>query len=120
MEMDKKKNNLAEFWESNKRSFGVVVILLTVAYGMKIFHLAISHDTEAVISVPDNMYFSWIAMGRFGLVAIKYLLGLEVFNPYLAAVLAFLMLVINSIFWEYLFWKITVYKKNFSKVSWIF
>lgn len=120
MDTTKKTENITVFWNENKRSFAVVTILLIVAYGMKVFHLAISHDTEAIISAPQNLYDSWISMGRFGLVAIKYLLGLDVFNPYLAAVFCFLAFLANAVLWEYLFWKISACRKNFSKASWMF
>ncbi len=110
----------AKFWNKNKRSLVIVIIMLTIAYGMKMFHLAISHDTEAIISVADSLYWSWLSMGRFGLIAIKYLFDLEVFNPYLAAIFTFLMLIANAILWEYLFFKLTTFKKRFFAVSWIF
>ena len=45
-----------KFWERNKRSLVITIIMLIIAYGMKIFHLAISHDTEAIISVADSLY----------------------------------------------------------------
>ena len=109
-----------KFWERNKRSLVITIIMLIIAYGMKIFHLAISHDTEAIISVADSLYGSWLSMGRFGLVALKYLFDLEIFNPYLASVFTFIMLLANTILWEYLFWRITVYRKNFFRWSWVF
>lgn len=111
---------LYEFCMDNIRSFVIVLVILIVAYGMKIFHLSISHDTEAIINVPDSLYNSWFTMGRFGLIFLKKILNVYVFNPYLASIFMFITMVLNSAVWEYLFYTFTNNKTRFSKRSWVF
>ncbi len=79
--------------------FAVLGIMLWVAYGMKLSHLSISHDTEAIISVPDSLYDSWVSMGRYGLLLLKKIFGLYQFNPWLASVLMFLAMMSGAVIW---------------------
>lgn len=116
----KSQKGIKNFIEQNKWPIFVTFIILIIAYGMKVFHLAISHDTEAIINVPESLYNSWLTMGRFGLIAIKKLFDLYIFNPYIAAVFMFIMMLINSVLWEFLFWKLCDRPTEFSKRSWIF
>lgn len=60
-----------DFCRDNQRSIIVICVVLVIAYGLKLFNIAFSHDTEAIISVPESLYSSWMTMGRFGLILIK-------------------------------------------------
>ena len=64
--IDKKK--FREYYQTNRRSIGIAGIFLIIAYGIKMFQIMFSHDTEAIISVPDSLYDSWMTMGRYGLI----------------------------------------------------
>lgn len=112
--------NLGTFCSDNKISIYITSIVLLMAYGMKLFHITISHDTEAIISVPDSLYNSWITLGRYGAVFIKKILGVEVFNPYIASVFMFVMMIGNVVIWEYLFYVLIKDKERFNKTSFIF
>lgn len=114
------QENLKAFIRANIYSFAFLGIMLWVAYGMKLSHLSISHDTEAIISVPDSLYDSWVSMGRYGLLLLKKIFGLYQFNPWLASVLMFLAMMSGAVIWEYLFYQLANTKKGFGKISWIF
>lgn len=120
-ELEKKKNShdFAEFLGENSNSFLILFCWLILAYGMKIFHLSLSHDTEAIISVPDSLYNSWISLGRYGLLIIKKIFGVYRFNPYLASMLMIATMMAGAIVWEYFFYKITTNDNDFSKRSWV-
>ena len=76
-----------------------------------------SHDTEAIISVPESLYNSWMTMGRYGLIFLKKLLGIYTFNPYLAAILMFFSMVGAVVVWGYLFYILKEETNMYSKVS---
>lgn len=121
----KQKNSLAfgnirEFCKNNKSSIIIATIVLLITYGMKLFNITISHDTEAIISAPKELYNSWIALGRYGLIVWKKLFNTYTFNPYTATVLMFIMMVLNIIIWEYIFYSLYDEKKLFNKASFIF
>lgn len=109
-----------KYCRENKNSIGLAGVFLIIAYGIKVFQIAFSHDTEAIISVPDSLYNSWMTMGRYGLIFLKKVLGLYTFNPYLAAILMFLTMLAIVVIWGYLFFILTEKSENYSKVSWIF
>lgn len=109
-----------DFCRDNQRSIIVICVVLVIAYGLKLFNIAFSHDTEAIISVPESLYSSWMTMGRFGLILIKRLCDFYVFNPYLASVFMFIAMLLGALVWEYLFYCLTGAKADFHKRSWIF
>lgn len=109
-----------QFLWKNQKSLLFLSVWLLIAYGMKLFHLAMSHDTEAIINVPDSLYNSWVSMGRYGLLLVKKVLGLYRFNPYLASVLMFFTMLTGAAVWQYVFYLLTAKKEGFEKRSWIF
>lgn len=108
-----------EYFRKDKKSIGIAGAFLLVAYGIKVFQIMFSHDTEAIISVPESLYESWLTMGRYGLVFIKKLLGIYTFNPYLASILMFLTMLGIVVVWGYLFYVLNEERYD-SRVSWIF
>lgn len=113
------RRQFQEYYRKNRFSIGIAVVFLVVAYGIKIFQIAFSHDTEAIISVPESLYDSWMTMGRFGLILLKKIFGIYTFNPYLASMLMFLTMVAGVIVWGYLFYVLTSNKMWYAKASWI-
>lgn len=99
----KEKVSLRDFVKNNKLAWHILVLGLVMAYGIKIFNVSLSHDTEAIIAVPNALYNSWYTLGRFGLILLKKLLGTYIFNPYLASIMMVVMMVINGIAWMYFF-----------------
>lgn len=65
------KKTIKEFFLENILSWIFVAFFLMLVYGIKVFNISISHDTEAIIAVPEALYDSWIILGRFGLVLVK-------------------------------------------------
>ena len=87
------KSRFKSYYCENRHSVSFACFFLVIAYGIKIFQIMFSHDTEAIISVPESLYNSWMTMGRYGLIFLKKLLGIYTFNPYLAAILMFFSMV---------------------------
>lgn len=106
---NRKKNYLGEmpwvkgFIKDNQTDWWIIGIFILIVYGIKVFNVSISHDTEAIIATPGNLYNSWFMLGRFGLIFLKKVLGTYVFNPYTAAFLMVLSMMLNSMLWTYLF-----------------
>lgn len=101
------KKTIKEFFLENILSWIFVAFFLMLVYGIKVFNISISHDTEAIIAVPEALYDSWIILGRFGLVLVKKILGIMSFNPYIATFMMVVLMMINAIAWEYLFCSLT-------------
>lgn len=112
--------NIGSFCKKNKGSISLAMVIIIIAYGMKLFHICISHDTEAIISIPEALYKSWIELGRYGLIFLKRVLGTYIFNPYITSAFLLVAMCINVVVWEYLFYSLTPRKKGFSKRSFIF
>lgn len=93
---------------------------LLLAYGLKVFNVSISHDTEAIMVAANQLYNSWYSMGRFGLIFLKKVLGTYWFNPYVASFFMFVAMVANSILWSYLLYWIGGEKKKWMRLSWVF
>ncbi len=114
------KTGLSAFITNNRKAIIIYTVCILAAYGLKLFNIVLGKDTEAIISIPDSLYNSWISLDRFGLVYFKKLLGIYQFNPYLAMTLMVICVIVGSVIWEYLFYRLTPYKKDFHKRSWIF
>lgn len=108
-----------QFLTANRLSFIITLTAFLFAYGMQLFHVMISHDTEAIISDADAIYNSWLAFGRFGLVLLKRLLGMMNYIPYTAVFLFFVTMFATSVVWQYLFYRLTIHKERFAHFSWI-
>ncbi|NEW62032.1 hypothetical protein GMA11_01360 [Granulicatella sp. zg-ZJ] len=96
-----KKGRIESFLRNNMMNIIVVLFFLLLTYGIKIFNIVISHDTEAIISVRDSQYEAWISMGRYGLVFMKWLIGTYDFNPYIASFMMITSLFVASLLWIY-------------------
>lgn len=112
--------SVKSFIHDYKVNWWIIGIFLCAVYGIKISHISISHDTEAVISASEALYKSWYTMGRFGLIFLKKILGTYVFNPYIACFLTVLMMMFNSMLWTYLFCWLGNAQRKMISVSWIF
>lgn len=98
----------------------IVGSFLLLAYGIKVFNVSISHDTEAVMVVSEQLYNSWYSMGRFGLIFLKKVLGTYWFNPYVASFMMFVTMIANSILWSYLLYWVGGEKKKDMNLAWVF
>lgn len=114
-----KRNNvsLKSYISSNSYEVFIIIFFALLSYGIKLFNVTISHDTEAILSVPDSLYGSWIGMGRYGAVILKKIIGTYLFNPYIAEFMALTCFVFGAVFWSYLFYRAGM--KN-QKFLWIF
>ena len=104
--MNWKENNrqyIKKCWEENKLSWWISVFFLLLTYGIRLTYISLSHDTDAIISIPEKLYESWYSMGRFGLIVLKKCLGVYSFNPYVASFLMFVTMLVGSFVWMALF-----------------
>lgn len=108
------------FCRQNKVSWIVTGLFLLLTYGIKVFNVSISHDTEAIMATPENLYESWFSMGRFGLMALKKALGTYIFNPYAASFLMLTVIFLNAVLWTWLFWWLGGERWRNPYTSWIF
>lgn len=59
---------------------------ILLVYAKQAFSTDFYIDAEVILNHPHNVY-NWNQIGRFGLIALKYLIGNNWYNPYLEAVL---------------------------------
>ena len=109
-----------KFCKENVLSWVIVGSFLLITYGIKVFNISISHDTEAIMTVPESLYDSWYSMGRFGLIALKKFLGTYMFNPYAASALMVIVIFLNTIFWTFLFSNLGEERWFNKYTNWIF
>lgn len=107
-----------EYCRKNRNQILFLGFFLLLAYGIKVFNLSISHDTEAIMAVPENLYDSWLQMGRFGEIVLKKLLGTYSINIYIASFMMVVSMMIVSILCGYLFFLISGSMEKI--VLWIF
>lgn len=112
--------SVKRYLADNKAVWWTIGVFLLIAYGIKVFNVSISHDTEQIMSTPEVLYDNWYTMGRFGLIFIKRILGTYVFNPYAASFMMFVMMILNSWVWTYLFYWLGSQEKNTPRNGWIF
>lgn len=116
---DVNHSSLLTFIRENQRNWWIVGFFILFVYGIKVFNVSISHDTESIMSIPTNIYIAWYMMGRFGLIFLKNLLGSNFFNPYVAVFMMVVLMLCNSMVWEYLIF-ILKGRKEPKNTLWIF
>lgn len=114
---ESKKKTFTGFIKSNPFNAVLISFFLLLGYGIKLFNVTISHDTEAILSTPNDLYNSWYGMGRYGEMIIKKLLGTYWFNPYIAEFMMLVCLLVGSLLWGYLFYKAGM---KCEKFVWVF
>lgn len=76
--------------------------VLALCYAGQAFSTQFYIDAEVILNTPRSMY-NWQEIGRFGLVWLKKLSGLDWYNPYLAGVLFLITLWLAAMGTGYLF-----------------
>ena len=105
--MERSKYSLKHYIYKERFQLLLLFIFLLLVYGIRLFTLSITIDTEMIITDPESLYNSWIAMGRWGLVFLKRILGTYTFNVYVAAFMMILSALATVVLWCYLFYMIT-------------
>lgn len=82
-----------------------IILIIFVILGSHLFSRNMCIDTQSFLIDPP-MNYNWLDIGRFGLVLLKYIVGLGSFNLYYANGLLLLVLVITSMYWAYFIKKI--------------
>ena len=101
-----------EYIKDKKVSILAIGIIILMVYGIKLFNLSLSIDNEAAISVSSSIYSSWEGMGRIGIPLIKKIMGLYIYNPYIAMFLMILLQITNCIIYGFIFDFVTSFKKK--------
>jgi len=96
-----------------------IILIIFVIFGSHLFSRNMLIDTQSFLIDP-TMNYNWLDIGRFGLVALKYIVGLGSFNLYYAWGLLILLLVITAMYWAYFIKKYTKCNNNFIIVLSIF
>jgi len=106
------KINFKSFMKKNY----IIIILIFIAglliYGFKLTHYSISIDTEVIINNYDAMMNSWLSIGRFSLIFIKWIFHLNPFNAMFATWTMIICFVLSVILLIYIFYKISKGKIN--------
>lgn len=88
-----------------------IILIIFVILGSHLFSRNMCIDTQSFLIDPP-MNYNWLDIGRFGLVLLKYIVGLGSFNLYYANGLLLLVLVITSMYWAYFIKKYTKCNNN--------
>ena len=103
---------------SGNRHILIVIGVIFLAYGSRIFSLTIGIDTEVLINEPDTPY-NWLIIGRPGGVLLRWILELGKFTPFYASCLAAIFLLISYIIWNNLFTKYLLLSNLKASVFWL-
>lgn len=105
-----------DFIKKHKTCIFILIAIIVITYGIKMYNLSISIDNEAAIVNADSIYSAWNTMGRIGLTFLKKIFGVYVYNPYLAISLMMVFLLISCVIFGILFEYI---KKDLNTVSFL-
>lgn len=81
------------FLKRNQTILLLLGIFTFFIHGDKLFSTNSGIDTEKIIFENEELYESWLGIGRQGLVLLKWALGQLHYNPYFAAALTLIFLV---------------------------
>lgn len=90
--MQKIINQIYLFLKRNDTVLAVLGVLTGLLHGDKLFSTNSGIDTEKIIYAGEDLYESWLGIGRQGLVLLKWMLGQLNFNPYFAGILTLVFL----------------------------
>lgn len=92
-----------EYVIKNKWIWLFVFLFTLLCRGEMMLSESVGIDTVDIIADNAGMYYSWLGIGRQGLVFLKWITGSLVFNPYFVGVGTIIVLTITCILWGYLF-----------------
>lgn len=91
------------FLKRNQTILLLLSIFTFLLHGDKLFSTNSGIDTEKIIFENEELYESWLGIGRQGLVLLKWALGQLRYNPYFAAILTLVFLVTGVAVFGFLF-----------------
>lgn len=91
--MNKFLRQFGFFLKRNQYTLFLLSVFTFLIHGDKLFSTNSGIDTEKIIFEDEELYESWLGIGRQGLVFIKWALGQLHYNPYFAAILTLTFLV---------------------------
>ena len=93
---------LAQYMREHSVLGGVAAVLVFLVYAKQAFSTDFYVDAEVILNHPRAIY-NWGQIGRFGLIALKCLIGGNWYNPYLEAVLFLIALWMLGMAFSWLF-----------------
>jgi len=90
--MQKIMNQIYLFFKRNYTVLALLGVLIGLLHGDKLFSTNSGIDTEKIIYAGEDLYESWLGIGRQGIVLLKWMLGQLNFNPFFAAILTLVFL----------------------------
>ncbi len=87
----------------NKFVWLLVLAFTLICRGEMLLSNSVGIDTAEVIVNPDGMYYSWLEIGRQGLVFLKWITGALVYRPLFVGIGTIVLLTVACMLWGYLF-----------------
>lgn len=106
-----------QYFRDHRFLGAALFVLLLLIYGKAAYSNDFYVDAEVILNNPGTFY-NWGGIGRFGLIACKYITGLKWYNPYFAAALFLITMWLAGMCCCGLFFRLGYGKNNF--VSLIF
>ena len=105
-----------------KNIFSIIISasFVLAVYGIKLCVPSTSIDNEAVISVRESIYSAWLSMGRIGLVGLKRIMGMYIYNPIFSMMLLVFGMIVSSVIWGMIFDSVTPKDTKHRLNPWIF
>lgn len=92
-----------EYVVKNRFVWLLILVFTVICRGEMLLSDSAGIDTVEIMVNPDGMYYSWLGIGRQGLVFLKWITHSMIYNPYVTGVGTILLLVVACILWGYLF-----------------
>ena len=116
LQQNKKELPFFPFLRHYFGELSISAIFLLVGYGSKMFSNTFSIDTQSMIQMSSHQYEAWLGLQRYGLIAIKRILGTYWYNNSVASVLTPICFFISATIWAYLLYVSAKETQNFHPI----
>ena len=103
--MQRLSSDFAQFVRNNGALVVWIAVAAILSYGLAVANVTVSIDEE--LHFISDSRAAWVQQGRFGIAAIKTLLGTALPLPYLRPALAILLLAASALLWCFVFARVT-------------
>lgn len=95
--------DLRQYCERRSLAIVATYVVFLALFGMWAFHDMVTFDAEGFYSFEGGAkwYAQWIALGRWGFVALKGVLGVIAINPYFSAGMLVALFPLSAILWSF-------------------
>src|SRR5262245_41598498 len=103
--MQRLSSDFAQFVRNNGALVVWIAVAASLSYGLAVANVTLSIDEE--LHFISDSRPAWVQQGRFGIAAIKTLLGTALPLPFLRPALAILLLAASALLWCFVFARVT-------------